>query len=94
MLDELDEKTLLSLYEYKFNDEKKVDFEELGFENSKHAAFHLHKLKNLAYIRFNEEEAFQQGGMKDEEYNNNVLEIFPEKLEFEEKGIEEVRKYF
>lgn len=92
MLDELDINFLLSLYEYKFNYEKKVNFEELGFENSKHAAYHLHKLKNLAYIRFDEEEAFHQGGMKDEKYNNNVLEIFPEKLEFEEKGIEEVKK--
>lgn len=94
MLTELDINILKGLYELKFNIGENLNYQELGFENNQHAAYHLYKLQNLGFIDFDEQALFSTGGMKNEKYNNNVLIIYKnDGVELLEKGIEEAKKY-
>ncbi|CRK83316.1 hypothetical protein [Neobacillus massiliamazoniensis] len=94
MLNELDIKILIALYQMHLTYGNKLNFSELGFENYQHVAYHLNKLRNLDYIHFNENDVYHTGELNHEKYKNNVVMIWFEKIEIAFKGIEEVEKHF
>lgn len=85
MLNELDIKILIVLYELKYNYSHQLDFKELGFENNQYAASHLLKLRTFRFIDFDDNEVFNK--------LEKDLTICSENINLLVKGYEEVKKY-
>ncbi len=56
-------------------------------------AFYLKKLKKLGLIKYEENEAFKKSGSRSSKYNNNVTEIYADKIYIDAKGIKLVERY-
>lgn len=66
--------------------------EESSIDKKQEFAFHLIKLKNLGYIKF-EEQVFLKSGNYSNKYNNNVTKIYEDKIHIDFKGINFVEWY-
>jgi hypothetical protein len=85
MLNELDIKILIVIYELKYNYSHQLDFKELGFENNQYAASHLLKLRTFRFIDFDDNEVFNK--------LEKDLTICSENIDLLVKGYEEVKKH-
>jgi hypothetical protein len=56
-------------------------------------AFYLKKLRRLGLIKYDENEAFANGGSRSTKYNNNVTSICGDKIHIDSKGIKLVERY-
>lgn len=93
-LRQIEVQILLDIYEMDLNNEptiNKNDYELTERDNqtkTKEFAMYLIKLKRHGYIDFDEHKTFLTGGIINEKYKNNVLLIYPEKIQIKDKGIE------
>jgi len=55
-------------------------------------AFHLGKLKRLGFIKYEEKEAFLNGGMHSIKYNNSVRRVCEDKIHIDDEGIKLVEE--
>ncbi|UYL93731.1 hypothetical protein NIIg32_gp69 [Parageobacillus phage vB_PtoS_NIIg3.2] len=89
-LQKIDIDLLQAIYKKDFEGGE-LNFKDLGFENDHHAAYHLERLKNYGYIRF-DGQAIVPGGQRHPKYKNSVAMIWKENIHIEPKGIELVQK--
>lgn len=90
------EKEILKAIYKKDTDGGKVNFDELaltheGKKRNYELGFYLLKLERFGYLRF-DGDPFTKGGKPDEDYNNNIIMTWFDKIYITEKGIDAVNQ--
>lgn len=86
VITDLEKKLLTDIYENEFVSPKTISYtnynltEEDPFEKKQEFVFHLNKLKNLGFIKFDETEAFQNAGIRSTKYKSCVQMVWSDKL--------------